>query len=59
MTNNNSADAEIKKKLVAIKAKSKHNAKIMATKVKAQRGTPSMIKMAQLAQKFNFPQCLV
>lgn len=39
MTNNISADAEIKKKLDAIKEKSKHNAKIMATKVKAQRGT--------------------
>lgn len=34
---NNSADAEIQKKLDAIKGKSKHDAKQMANKLKAQR----------------------
>lgn len=34
---NNSADTEIKKKLDTIKAKSKHDAKLMAAKLKAQR----------------------
>ncbi len=38
-TNNkkNSADAGIQKKLDAIKGKSKHDAKLMATKLNAQR----------------------
>ena len=34
---NNSAEAEIQKKLDAIKGTSKHDAKLMATKLKAQR----------------------
>ena len=35
--NNNTTETEIQKKLDAIKAKSKHDAKIMASKLKTQR----------------------